>query len=174
MAKKEPCAAEALLIFKDIMKRSLLEDFIFMNHIMVSYNTKEKYAVVLSIDEDLWKCIIDDEELKSHIKEFNPIEDSVNIKNIFSYENEILNDNWIDLDSDLLYDGKVMKININGIEYDIPICKSLIPLKLKKIEFNNIKYKIVSNKETLMILNKRFDYPIEKLGFSISRIFYIL
>lgn len=173
-SKREPNISESLEIFKDVCNRSLLEDFIFMNHTMISINTKEKYSVVLSIDKDLWNAIIDDKDLKSHIREYDPTIDGDDIKNLFSYMEDINNDGWINLDCDQLYAGKVMKIDINGIEYDIPVCKNLIPLKLKKNEFNNIKYKIIKRDQIALVLNKLFGYPLENSSFSISRIFYIL
>ena len=48
-SKREPCISESLNIFKDVIKRSLLENFIFMNKMMISVNTKDKYSVILMI-----------------------------------------------------------------------------------------------------------------------------
>ena len=175
-SKREPCISESLNIFKDVIKRSLLENFIFMNKMMISVNTKDKYSVILMIEDELWNQIINDDELKPHIIEFDPLKskDPDSIKRIFSYENDINSNDWINLDCEQLYAGKVMKISLNDIEYDIPICKTLIPLKLKKAEYNNISYKIISGIQTVLMLKKKFEYPLEKCGFSIVRIFYIL
>lgn len=170
--KKESSIGDAINIFEDVMTRSSLSDYIHVNRTILSKSDKG-YSVIIVIDQSLWNALLEKEEFKEKLKEFN-ISDNENIDTkIFTYGDDINNNLWIDVDLESLYAGKVVKINIDNLEYDITIHKNVIPLKLKKGEFNNIKYRVFTNDMTLA-LSKRFEYPLEDLGFTIIRLFKII
>lgn len=174
MAKaKKQSIEDAINIFEDVMDRSSLTDYLFMNRILISKNPKE-HTILIPVDQCLWNALIENPKFKSHIQELDVIDDENNdiIKNC-SYCNDLNSDSWVDLDCNELYAGNLLKINIEGLEYDININKALIPLKLKKAEFTDIKYRIFIDDMTLA-LKKRFNYPIEDCGFSIIRLFQIV
>ena len=171
--KRKPSIENAIEIFEDIMNRSSLTDYLHVNKILISKNPKEN-TIVIPVDQLLWNKLIDKSEFNSHLQELDITdpENKINLKNC-SYCDDLNNDAWIDLDCTELYTGNLLKIHIDELEYDISINKALIPLKLKKAEFTNIKYRVFKDDMTLAI-KKRFDYPIEDYGFSIIRLFQIV
>ena len=172
MAKKrEPNIEDAINIFFNAMQRASLSDYLHVNKTLLSKSPKG-YSVLILIDQTLWNALLENEEFKNHLKEFNSFGSESEDNKIFSYGTN-LTDAWIDLDIDSLYTGKVVKININGLEYDAEVHKNLIPLKLKKSEFNNIQYQVLTDSMTL-ILRKRFEYSLEDHGFTIIRAFQII
>ena len=174
MAKaKKPSLENAINIFEDVMQRALLSDYYHVNRTLLSKNLKGN-SILIVIDQTLWNAIIDKPEIKEKMKELDltKIDDQENAK-ICSYGDDLNNDSWIELDCETLYAGKIIKLNIDGLEYNLTINKNLIPLKLKKAEFNNIKYRVFPDTMTLA-LKKRFDYSIEDHGFDIIRLFKIV
>lgn len=174
MAKKsKQSLEESIDIFKNVMERSSLSDYLHVNRVLISKNQKDN-SVLVTLDPVIWNNIIDDNDFKNKIRELdlkNP--DDEQYSKIYSYAIDVNNnDSWIELDCDKLYSGKIVKIKLDNFEYEISINKSLLPLKLRKSEFNNITYKIFD--DMTLALNKRFNYPIEGCGFNVIRIFQII
>lgn len=172
--KKEPSVDDALNIFKDVMRRASLSNYLYVNKIMFAKNIQDKSIFIIP-DQELWLKIIDDPDIKPNLKELdisNPNEAS--LKNLFSYLEYIDDPSWIDIDIETLFAGKIYKISIDEFEYQIPINKNLLPLKLKKAEYNKITYRIFKGSSLVLGLKKRFDFPIENCGFSIIRLFKII
>ena len=168
MAKKRESGIEdAINIFEDVMHRALLSDYLNVNRTLLSKNPKD-HSIIIPVDQTLWNGIMDKSEIKDHITEAKP-EDSKNA----IYGGELNSKTWIELDVDDLYMGKIIKINIDDFDYPISVNKTLIPLKLKKAEFNNITYRVFPD-DMVLALQKRFIYPLEDLSFSIIRIFNIV
>lgn len=168
MAKKKQSSLEdAINTFEDVMTRSSLSDYFHVNRTLLSKNPKDN-SVLVVVDQILWNAIIDKPEIKDHMMEASQ-EDA----KICAYGDDLNNEAWIELDADELYSGKIIKVTIDKLEYDISINKALIPLKLKKSEFNNIRYRVFPN-DMILALQKRFDYPLEDHGFSVIRIFQII
>ena len=173
MAKKtNPCLEDSINIFQDAMQRASLSNYLHVNRTLLSKNNNDN-SVIINIDPILWNSIIELPEFKDNIKELDitKAEDSSLIE-LCSYCDSS-SDSWVELNSDELYAGKILKISIQNLEYELTISKALIPLKLKKAEFNNISYRIIPDK-MILALKKRFEYPLEEYGFDIIRIFQIV
>ncbi len=80
----------------------------------------------------------------------------------------------ISMEEDLV-SGKVFKITINKkFGYDIPVNKDILPLKLKKAEYDNISYRVFVSPMLLLGIRKRFESKLPKCGFSLTRLFQIV
>lgn len=176
MAKKtKPSSEDALNILEDALVRASLSDYYYVNRITLSKNIKGNTILVV-FDQNLWNDIIDKPEFKDKLNELDLTKSENSLKiNLCSYGEDLTNEAWIDLDAETLYNGKIIKISIDGLEYDLSVNKNLIPLKLKKSEFNNISYRVFPpDVRTVLALKKRFDYPLEGYGFTIIRLFQIV
>ena len=166
--KKIPSMEDSLNNFKSVMKRASLEEYLFMNTIMLSKNKKDQ-SILIVPEFELWNKITDDNELMEHIKEIdinNPDKD------LFGYA-EDLNNGWLNVDPMVIYNGSVFKITIDTFVYEFLINKNMIPLKLKKAEVNNISYKVFTTSHVLAV-KKKFEFPVEGGSFSIIRLMQIL
>ncbi len=166
--KKIPSINDALDNFKNVMKRASLEEYLYMNRIMLSKNKKDQSILIIP-EFQLWDKITDDKELFEHIKE---IDVNSPDKELFNYGEDLTN-GWLDIDPMVIYNGSVFKINIDSFVYEFLINKNMIPLKLKKAEVNNISYKVFVTTHVLAI-KKKFEFPVEGGSFSIMRLMQIL
>ena len=172
-AKKEPSVDDAVVVFKDVMQRSSITNYVYLNGTMLGKNDKDKNVLIVP-DKDLWIKISEDEDIKPNLKELD-ISDPAEAENklIISYAE--MDPKYIDMDIDTLFKGNVIKVKVSDeFTYEIPINKNLLPLKLKKNEFNNIGYWIFNKPSLVLALRKRFDFPIEGYGFSMIRLFKII
>ena len=175
MAKKKIQSIEdALNTFKDVMLRASLTNYLYVNGILLSKN-KNGSTIIIVPDKTLWLKIIDDTDLKPNIKELdasNPTE--YELFNVIKYVDDLSPDKWLQLNGESIYAGEMVQITISeNHKYNIQLNKGLIPLKLKKAEYNNISYRIFTN-PYILALHKRFDGPVEDSSFSIIRLFNII
>ncbi|MCM1215425.1 MAG: hypothetical protein NC548_13010 [Lachnospiraceae bacterium] len=176
MAKKKlPSIEDALELFKQVMTRSSLSNYVYVNNTMLTKSPKG-YSVVIIPEQELWNKIIEDESLKSDMRELD--EDNQNDaaqKELIVYGDQINDNGWIEADPNVLFAGKVFKIKIHGFEYEIPINRDLLPLKLRKAEYNNIAYRVFTAPSVVLALKKKFDYKdVDGGGFTIMRLFKVL
>lgn len=171
--KKEPSMEEAVKIFKDVMSRTSLSNYIYVNRVMISKTPKGRSILIIP-DMNLWREILTDEEIeKRELDIKNP--DEIKLQALISYTDNIESNEWINLDSELLFTGKIIKIHVNGFDYKISLNRDLIPLKLRKKEYYKISYRIFTTKDSFVLgIKKRFDYPLEDSGFYIMRLFKII
>lgn len=178
--KKEPSIDDAIKSFKDIMKRAELSKFIYENNKMISQNKAGK-SILIIVNQPLWGKLIDDPDFKSNIKELDLNKESeIKLQSLFKYGGE-LDEGWLDIDIDVIYKGDIFEVNIDGFDYKLPIHRNLIPLKLRKAEYNNIKYKVFLNPNVLAI-KKKFEFPVKEkdtetindYGFTIMRLLKII
>lgn len=91
---------------------------------------------------------------------------------LFKYGEDLDDDRWIVL-PDNFCDGTSVEINLKDYDYPVEINSSLLPVKLKKAEFNNIMYRIFI--DPLVIgLRKDFKSINEGFGFSMLRLFRVI
>lgn len=177
--KKKPSIEDSLKIFKDILKRTSGKEvtdmkFEYLNrNVITSIEIKGKsYLLIMSVDEILWNLIMQDSELS--LDELDITKDN-NIISIINMYTSIPNDSWIQLDNELLYNGGIIKIRPKDYEYDIVINKNLLPVKMKKSEFNNLSYSMHQSISSYFIISKAFVFDeIDGCNFNISRIFKIM
>ena len=172
--KKEPSIADGVELFKDVMKRSTLTDFIYLNRILLGKTSKDANVLVIP-DQTLWNALLEDEEFKTHISELDisdPEQFQMNEK--FSYGNGIENSGWVEINAETMYAGEMVNITIDGFKYEIPVNKGLFPTKLKKAEYSNFAYKIYTDPKLALALKKKFDGPVDDSSFTIMRAFIIL
>jgi hypothetical protein len=175
MAKKtQPSVEDAIKSFKEVMQRASLSDYYYVGNILLSKNTSNSKILVVP-DQDLWVKLIDDEEFKPFLKEpdlTNPEES--NIPAWMEYGKEIDTD-WIPIDiSADLYTGKVFRITLNKYEYKIPINRDLMPMKLKKSEYEGVAYRVFYKPLQILAIKKRFENVLDGYGFTIIRLFQII
>lgn len=177
--KKEPSVQDALAVFKDVAHRATLSDYFMVNRRMVSKTDKDRKVLIIPGDQ-LFDAIINDEELSKCIKELNINNpDEAALQEIFKFGDDLESPAWIEIDPEPLYKGRVKNVEVHDkFEYTIPIHRNLLPLKLKKAEYNNISYrifiKISSVIELSIAVKKKFDFPLEGCGFTMIRVFKIL
>lgn len=176
MAKKKiPSIDDALKIFKDAMQRASLSDYLYVDKTLHCKHPKD-YTVLVIPDQALWLKILEDDELKDQLKEINITDPNQEekIKNMRYVEN-LEDDGWIDIDSEILFKGKIFKVSSMGFDYEIPVSRALLPLKLKKAEYNNIKYRIFTSPDLILSIKKKFEFPaIPNCGFCMIRLFKII
>lgn len=173
--KKVPTFNDAIKYFKEVMQRASLSDYFYVGNIIISKNNKNNH-VILELDEPLLIHLInEDEDMKGHMYKLDINEDSV-MSMIYEEYKKIDNKKWIELNSEEIYNGNLIKVGDGiNLEYEIMIGKSLLPLKLKKAEFNQISYQFISDKDLFeLFLIKRFSPIVEGTEFSITRLFKIL
>lgn len=166
--KKEQGLADAVNIFEDAMQRASLTDYFHVDKTLISKSPKD-YTVLIVVDQALWNGLIDNPEFKDKLRSTIDPDD---IK-LCAYSRGLDDNAWVELNAEELYSGKVIKLSIDNLEYELSVNKALIPLKLKKSEFNNIGYRVFPD-NMILALKKRFEYPIEDHGFTIIRIFQIV
>lgn len=176
MAKKKiPSTEDALKIFKDVMQRASLTSYQYVNNIMLSKNPDGNTIVIIP-EQELWLKIIDDEEIKPVLKELDINDQRQSDKiQVLQYAKDLECESWVDIDPEILFKGKIFKISLKGFDYEVPINKGLLPLKLRKAEYNNIKYRVFTKPNIVLSLKKSFDFPaIEHCGFTILRMFQVI
>lgn len=132
--------------------------------------TDQSFLVFFKIDNELLNLI--KEEYKDLIF-------TIDIENpehrlYIDYEKYLNDENEIEINSDELYNGKIININIENFEYPILINKDSFPCKLKKAEFKDISYSIFNNPNHILSLNKKFISDIEGGNFNMYRLFQII
>ena len=178
--KKKPSIPEAILKFKEVSQRATLLDYVYVNNVLFSTNTKNQ-NVFIEVDDLLWNPLTEDEELKD---KFKPIKID-NPHNIGIYEKYFIgNEGFVNIDDCESFVKGIdkIKIDIENFEYPIYINKDLIPLKLRKAESNNISYKTVRGISMLLCVKKYFPFVIVdeetneeyNYGFSLSRAFRVV
>lgn len=176
MAKKKlPSIEDVLESFRNVMTRSSLSSYVYVDYKLLSKSPKG-YSILIIPDQELWNQILNDEEFKSNMTELNPEDpDTEAQKELFIYGEDPTSDGWIEADPEILFKGKVFKIKIHGFEYEIPINRDLLPLKLRKAEYNNISYRVFTSPNVVLALRKRFDFKdVDGGGFTIMRMFKVL
>lgn len=170
--KRKPSLAQAVEYFKEVIERSGLDSFFNINNIFIGKNKKGNY-ISIYLEDDLLLAIREDNDLKDKITLVSNSEEDY----IYEYLQKI-KDEWIELDSEKLYKGELISLSgtiEENLGYSIPIGKSLLPLKLKKAEFNQISYQVLTeNKDLTIYLRKIFEPKFDNCGFTIIRIFKIL
>lgn len=124
----------------------------------------EEYRCIVIPDNTLYDELMADVAFKEKIKPCD-IENS----RLFSYTNAT---NWIPLNvSEEHFRGKEISIIIDGFNYDIPLNKDLMMVRLRKSEFTNISYQVYKEKHLVLGIKKRFD---SEYGFDMIRLFQIV
>ena len=172
-AEKKSSVTDALAKFKEVMTKSNFTDFEYVNGMMFSENAKEVKVVIVP-DRELWLAILDDPELKEHVKELDITKSrDCHINNKISYASDIVN-GWVDLDSTKLYNGEALRISIDGFKYQIPISKVLFPMYMKKSDFNHLTYKVFMNPFVALALKKTYESKVQGGSFSVMRVFQVI
>lgn len=166
--KKIPSMEDALNIFKDVMNRASLKEFVYSNRVMISKNPKRQSVIIIP-ELGLWEKMTTDTEFMKNVKEIG-INDPD--KGLLLY-GEKLDDGWMEVDTQTIMGGSVFKITVESLVYELLINKNMIPLKLKKSEANNISYKVFSS-SSILALKKVFDSPVDGGSFTIMRLMQIL
>ncbi len=176
--KKEPSIQDALNTFKDVARRATLTDYLTVNRYMISKTNKDRKVLIITEDK-LFEAIMADEEISKNIKELditNPEQSA--LQDILRFGEDLDNPTWIEIDPEPLFKGKVKYVKVHdNFDYKIPIHRNLLPLKLKKAEYNNISYRVFIQKyptELCISIKKRFEFPLTGYSFTLLRVFKIL
>ena len=121
------------------------------------FNIDDKKTINLYVSDALWQIAFE-----KHLKEFEEVDVNDDIGK--EYRAELNTMHWIDIPGlEKIYAGESFNINFPNGEF-IELTKELLPIKLKKSEFNNISYGIL-NKE---ISNRNITFFIIRKIFSIT------
>lgn len=174
--KKEPNVDDAIKFFGDVMDRALLKRFYYLNSSMLSKNSDDNKILIVP-DNKLWEQLSELEEWKdeSKLKEIDVTNDEeYDLQKWFEYSND-LDNHWLEIDVDQgLYTGKVFKIKINNYEYNFPVNRDMMPMKLRKNEYEGVSYKVFSKPLQVLAIKKRFNNVLDGFGFTIIRLFQII
>ena len=176
--KRVPTMESAIVSFKEVMLRASLSNYYYVGNTILSKNNNSNNILIIP-DKELWDKLIEDEEWKTENKFKEPdvtnMEES-SIPSWMEYGKDVTTD-WFPIDVDAeLYTGKVFKIKINGYEYKISVNRDLMPMKLKKSEYEGISYKVFHKPLQVLAIKKRFESlaEVEGSGFTIIRLFQII
>lgn len=179
-SQRKPTVEQITKTFKDIITRTSGKEisdvqFKFLNHIVITViqiKTKS-FMLIIDINNGLWDQLIDDGTITMMEMDSNDDKSLIDIVNTY---NSISSTSWIELNSETLYNGGVIKIRPDDYEYDLALNKSLLPLKMRKSEFNNMQYALMKNSVSLIFtVKKKFEFEdLPDYGFSISRIFKVM
>lgn len=171
MAKKVISPQTVVEQWKEVTQRASLSSYYNVNGTLVSKNNKGKILLVV-MDIPLLALILADKDID--VKEFDISDpETKEYRAWFEYGSKLDGDGWLSLVDDTgFYDGKVIEIVINGHDFPVIISKELLPLKLKKAEFEMVEYRVFTDPGVLAI-RKRYQ-PLENHGFTIMRLFQII
>lgn len=156
--------------FIDIKNRCGIDKLISINDNLLSINNKD-ISVLFKLDRTLLSEI--HSKLKDDIISLDLKNDTHQTLNSYlPYMDDIENSNWLDINVNELYEGKI--ISIAMASYNITINKNSFPLKFKKSEFNNIKYRIFNTPNRILSLSKKFESDLPDTNFYIFRLFQII
>ena len=98
--------------FESVMLRASLSDYYYVNSIMLSKNPMG-HSILIIPDQLLWDKIMENSALKSHITELDISKPAGQIMlEKIKYGEDLGNSSWIEIDSNELYNGKIIKIKI--------------------------------------------------------------
>lgn len=174
MAKKnKPSIDGAIIYFKEVMTRASLNNYVCLNNTLIS-NSPNNYSVIIIPDHELWINLLLNEEFKNTCQELNN-NDYNKYNHLFKFADDLYNIGWLDIDNEDLFKGKILKVKIKDMDYDIPIGKDLLPLKLRKAEFNNVSYRVFNFDGHLYLgLKKVFIYDLKDCNFTMMRVLKII
>lgn len=172
--KKVPSIQDGLKYYKELIKRATLENFRHHENVLCGAN-KDKKMVIVIPEPTLWNAILEDEELKKHIdplSEDNMID--MSLDGLVHITSDLTSQAWIDLDSNILYGGGMIELKIDKVEYEIPLTRECLPIKLRKNECNNLTYRIFLNPSLTIAVKKYFPFAVEGCGITMMRLFKII
>ena len=179
MAKKAVVPEKALEQFREMTLRASLTLYYNVNGVLVS---KGKENIVMAVpDRPLLKLLLADKEIK--IQDFDHGDDELrSLLPLFNYGEHVNEEGWLPLtETEDFYLGKLVEIKIDGHDFPVLISKELLPLKLRKAEFNDVSYRVFippktqdKKKQTPVLgIKKRFQL-LEDHGFSLVSLFQIV
>lgn len=172
--KKQPCIADGVSLFRDVMNRCGISSFKYVNNMIHAVNEKGVSMLIIP-DHSLWVAIMEDKELAELFTELDITSpDGKMTQEKFVYAQELDGENWIEINGETMYTGEMVNVTIDEFQYTIPVNKGLFPLKLKKAEFNNFAYRLFRTPKLVLALKKKFDGPVDDSSFTIIRLFQIL
>lgn len=187
MAKKKiPTLDDAIKAFKDVTTRASLSSYYHVNQILLSNNADGNKILVIP-DGALMGGLTEDPEIKMEALDIG-IPEQYELNKWFKYGKDLESEGWLPIDvTEELFSGKIFKVKIAQYEYSVPINRELLPLKLKKAEYDGISYRIfgtyknigggvVAAEPIIMGIKKRFEGPAEvnDAGFSMIRLFQVV
>ena len=174
--KKVPSIEDAIKYFKDIVTRASLSNYYYVDNIINCKNNSSNTILVIP-DKLLWDKLTEDEDWKkeNNFKEADVSKpDEANIASWAVYARS-LEEDWINIETDAdLSTGKLFKIKINDYEYKVSINRDLMPMKLKKSEYEGVSYKVFLKPLHILAIKKRFDSAVTGCGFTVVRLFQII
>lgn len=173
-SKKIPSIQDGLKYYKELINRANLSKFVNYENILAGKNKDNKTVVVIP-DIPLWNAILEDPELKENITKYN--ENSyldLTVEDLVRYTSDFNSPAWIDLDTTTIYEGKMIELRVNEVEYEIPISRDCLPLKLKKAECNNLTYRIFGSPILTLGIKKYFPFKVPGCDVTMMRMFRII
>lgn len=172
--KKVAGPGDVIIEFKSVMQRAAISDYKSVDRYMISKT--EKCTVVVVPDVELWPFILEDQELKEHMKplDLNDPADA-ELGSITKYAADIDLDGWVEPNLEDLFAGKPLKMTIDGFSYELSYSKDMLPLKLRKAEQNQIAYRVYLGQNPSVAIKKRFVVKnLDQYGFTMIRVFQII
>ena len=169
--KKVPSIQDQLVKFKEIIKKFQVGKILHSNHVMFMRDKDDRLAI-MTVDNDLWNLIVEDKEIE--MDELDPTNE--NHKVLINYAKYTEGENWLELDAEDLYKGKIFNLKIEGVPYDIPISRDLFPIKFSKSDAKDFSYQIFSQ-PNVIILSIKKEFKLEAVpnsNFTLCKIYKVL
>ena len=109
---------------------------------------------ILTFSHPLWTIMLERKMLENYPElDLKKEEDSI-IKTHFGYADAEM-EGWVEIaDPTPMYEGKAITFKVG--EEEVSLNRDLLPIKLKKAEYQNIYYKLFTGEKTVMTVRKLF------------------
>lgn len=168
--KRKPSVTDGVQLFREIVNRSKLHQFRFVNRDLICRTNKD-LKLLFHFDQTLWNALMEDEIAKSFTELDITKDDDRSSMEMTAYTEK--QNGWIDIAAEDMYSGKVLDIAIEGFDYQIQIGKSIFPIRFKKAEYNNFAYRVDYDPRRLTV-RKIFPGTVEDSSFMVLRVFNVV
>lgn len=156
--------------FKDVINKCKFTEYYMDNNILICKRNDKSYLFIL--DDELVISIKDDNEF--NLLPIPLTDDNLKLIDFSNFKDE----EWIDIDSDKLYNGELIKIPVlldDNTTIDVEINKGIFPYRLPKTEFKNISYRVsIKGGIPSLIIKKEYKIKLAGFNFTLMQAFQII
>lgn len=163
--KKEYTKEDALAYFEDVLQRSDLQNFLMCGDDVYSWDDDGHHTIII-----MEKNLLNDMDPNRFPRGKG---NETNISFLYDCSRSLKEyEDWIPIELDPLYSGDTVYLKMGDRE--LKFNKGLLPMRLRKAEFNNISYAIQLVPYPILAVKKYFPSKLDGYGFTLMKVFKIL